>query len=128
MAGAGAPGLSPAEAQHFREHGFIVKRQLLPRAELKPFVDLWWEQRPVREAGLVRGEPATHADPGRHWPEREQQRWGTSSNWMGSDPWPLGRNLGTRSPHNGATAGSSSWKWHALGHSPAFNAATTAHP
>ena len=40
-------GLTPEESAHFREFGFIIKRGLIPQADLQPFIDLWWEQPPV---------------------------------------------------------------------------------
>ena len=125
-------GLTQEEADHFREFGFIIKRGLIPREALQPFVDLWWEQPPVVAAGISREDTSTWVQPGKHWPA--DQRWGTSSNWLGDQPWPgiedprpaatVGARVG-RQPHG---CGGNGWKWHGLGHDPDFVNATSAHP
>jgi hypothetical protein len=69
-----------------RVRQFIVKRGLIPREELQPFIDLWWEQPPVRAAGLSPDDTSGWLEPGTHWPKA--QRWATSKNWLGDQPWP----------------------------------------
>lgn len=130
--GCGQVGLTQEEADHFREFGFIIKRGLIPREALQPFVDLWWEQPPVIAAGISREDTSTWVQPGKRWPA--DQRWATSSNWLGVQPWPgpedarpaatVGARVG-RQPHG---CGGNGWKWHGLGHDPDFVNATSAHP
>ena len=126
--------LTAEEAEHFRQFGYIIKRGLIPREELEPFVDLWWEQPPVTTAQLSRTDKHTWVQPGDRWPNA--QRWGTSDNWLRDRPWPMPedrRPAGTvgagvgRLPH-GTGYGGAGWKWHGLGHDPAFVQATSAHP
>jgi len=154
-----------------RVRQFIVKRGLIPREALQPFIDLWWEQPPVRAAGLSPDGTSGWLEPGTHWPKA--QRWATSKNWLGDQPWPepederpagaenalfgepffrlkslnlprqardkqeqlrkraisagtIGAGVG-RQPH-GCSYGGNGWKWHGLGHDPAFVSATSAHP
>ena len=78
--GADALGLSPEEIAQFRELGYVVKRGLVPEADLAPFLDMWWEQPPVRAAGMTPDNPESWVLPGRHWPR--ENRWGTERNWM----------------------------------------------
>jgi hypothetical protein len=40
--GADKPGLSPAEVQHFKEWGYVIKRGLLRPERLAPFVEQAW--------------------------------------------------------------------------------------
>ena len=91
-------GLTPEEAEHFREFGFIIKRGLIPHEDLQPFVDLWWEQPPVVAAGLSREDKSTWVQPGDRWPA--DQRWSLSPNWLGSQPWP-----GPNDPRPAGTVG-----------------------
>ena len=156
--GADALGLSPEEIAQFRELGYVVKRGLIPEADLAPFLDMWWEQPPVRAAGMTPDNPESWVLPGRHWPR--ENRWGTERNWMMRDePWPgedtelvseqpprppacvnseasaAHTHSNTSSPAVGRlphklTADTSShvWRWHGIGHDEAFVRATSAHP
>ena len=87
VSGCDEVGLSPAEAAHFREFGYIIKRGLIPQEALQPFVDLWWEQPPAVAARLSPADKHSWVQPGRHWPKA--QRWATSRNWLGASPWPV---------------------------------------
>ena len=124
--------LTPEEAAHFREFGFIIKRGLIPKEALQEFIDLWWEQPPVREAQLSPDKPEEWVEPGKHWPKT--QRWECGNTWLGNQPWPMPedeRPAGTvgagvgRQPHG---CGGNGWKWHGLGHDERFVAATSGHP
>ena len=133
--GADKLGLSPAEIEQFRTRGFVVKRGLIPRSEFAPFIDLWWRQPPVTQAGFSPGQRGWSA-PGRHWPD--ENRWGLATNWMGNGDWPapdakrpgatVGERVG-RLPYKLTRDRSNDvWRWHGIGHDPAFVAATSAHP
>ena len=134
--GANTLGLSPEEIAQFKQSGFVIKRGLIPRSEFTPFVELWWQQPPVAEAGVKRNEPSSWVMPGKHWPD--ENRWALASDWMGDGAWPsptderLGADIGERVgrlPHR-LTRGMSSdvWRWHGIGHDEEFVAATSAHP
>ena len=133
--GADQLGLSPAEIEQFRTQGFVVKRGLIPSGTFKPFIDLWWRQPPVTRAGLSRDQRGWSA-PGEHWPK--ENRWGLADNWMGNGAWPapeddrpgatVGERVG-RLPYKLTRDRSNDvWRWHGIGHDPAFVAATSAHP
>ena len=142
--GAERLGLSREEVAQFRDTGFVVKRGLIPDAAIAPFREMWWHQRPVTEAGLVRG--GSMAAPGDHWPAteaeqmKESQKWGLERNWMGgAQPWPSptdairqGANVGDRVgrlPHKLQAGGTNAvWRWHGIGHDPEFVRATSGHP
>lgn len=138
--GADRLGLTREEIEQFRESGYLIKRGLIPEKDLAPFVDLWWQQRPVLEAGIKRDDPGTWIDPGRHWPE--ENRWGLLDNWMGDQPWPSSAITGSqkvgatpgyslvRQPHRLTLnqSGNDVWRWHGIGHDPEFVSATSAHP
>ena len=85
---------------------------------------------------MRRDDPGTWVSPGRHWPH--ENRWGLANNWMGNSPWP-----GPEDDRPGADAGErvgrlpykltrdraeDVWRWHGIGHDPAFVAMTSAHP
>ena len=61
--GAAEP-LTPAEAHFFKHHGYLIKRNLLPKASLDPVLDYVWARAPdcVR-----RDDPATFTDAHRLW-------------------------------------------------------------
>ena len=133
--GAGKLGLSPEEIEQFRTRGFVVKRGLIPRSEFAPFIDLWWRQPPVTRAGFSPDQRGWSA-PGRHWPD--ENRWGLATNWMGYGDWPapdderpgatVGERVG-RLPYKLTRDRSNDvWRWHGIGHDPAFVDATSAHP
>ena len=139
--GASQLGLSRQEIDQFRESGFVIKRGLIPEEALAPLLDLWWQQPPVKVAGLKRDDPGTWIDPSRHWPE--QNRWGLVDNWMGDRSWPehallawpgmKGQQgeLTVRLPHRlfAPVADTNDvWRWHGIGHDPEFVSATSAHP
>ncbi|MDE0193886.1 MAG: phytanoyl-CoA dioxygenase family protein, partial [Gammaproteobacteria bacterium] len=74
--------------------------------------------------------------PGEHWPK--ENRWGLADNWMGGGTWPspederpgatVGERVG-RLPYKLTRDMSNDvWRWHGIGHDPAFVAATSAHP
>jgi hypothetical protein len=96
--------LSPAEAEHFCEFGWVIKRALVPAAALRPFVDQAWAD--VAQAGVHRDEPHTWRDPG--------ERWVPSPNFHGN--------------HLRYFDADSRYWSGALGHDPAFLAATSRHP
>ena len=134
--GAETLGLSPEEAIQFREQGFVIKRGLIDDRTFRPILDLWWLQPPVTEANVVRVDPDSWVAPGDRWPE--ENRWGLAKNWMGRSPWPtpederrgaaVGERVG-RLPHKlTRDLINDVWRWHGIGHDPAFVAATSAHP
>lgn len=136
--GADKLGLTPEEVASFREKGYIIKRGLIPEADLKPFQDFWWEQPPVVEAFVKKEDPGSWIAPGKHWPTPEN-RWGLDKNWMGKHNWPgldqeerpfaaLGERVG-RLPHKLTHDISNDvWRWHGIGHDPGFVNATSNHP
>lgn len=144
--GADRLGLTPEEITHFKEKGYIVKRGLIPMEDLEKagIYDLWWQQPPVVNANMSKDDPSTWVFPGRYWPR--ENRWGTEQNWMGKElPWPgedstpVGDGKAAvdasssaivgRIPHKTtADASSHVWRWHGIGHDPAFVNATSAHP
>ena len=134
--GADRLGLTPEEITQFREKGYVVKRGLIPKETFKPFHDLWWQQPPIRAAKLEPDKPESWVAPGRHWPN--ENRWSLPKNWMGNGVWPspederLGANKGERVgrlPHKlTRDVGNYVWRWHGIGHDPAFVRATSAHP
>lgn len=134
--GSDVVGLSPSEIDQFRRDGYVIKRGLIPKTDLEPFVDLWWKQPPITAAGVVKESTESWIAPGRHWPE--DNRWGLARNWMGGNPWPgsgdlregadVGERVG-RLPHKLTQDLSNDvWRWHGIGHDPAFVNATSAHP
>jgi hypothetical protein len=105
-AGEHTDSLTPDEAAHFREHGWLIKRGLIPQDKLLPFVDQVWDA--VADAGVDRADPATWIDPA------AGDAWPTSVGYHGS-------NLTYFAPD--------SRFWHGtMGADPAFLAATSHHP
>ena len=100
--GADKPGLSPEEIKQFKELGFLVKRGLVPKEDLQPLIDLWWEQFPIREAGMRRDDPSTWVAPGPKWPRQDRE----SSTARGG---------AGRIPHN-VDRKQHYWRWHGIGH------------
>jgi hypothetical protein len=135
--GADRIGLNEDEAAHFRQYGYIIKRGLIPATEFSPFLDLWWQQPPVKAARMSRDDPQSWVSPGRYW--SSENRWGVSDNWLGDEPWP-----GPEDPRPGASVGervgrlpfkltprgvaNDVWRWHGIGHDPEFVNVTSAHP
>ena len=134
--GADRIGLTSAEADQFREQGFVIKRGLVPAGDFAAAMDLWWQQPPVTASGMLRNDPGTWVSPGRLWPD--ENRWGLENNWMGNSPWPgpedersgadVGERVG-RLPYK-LTRGRAEdvWRWHGIGHDPEFVTMTSAHP
>ena len=134
--GADVLGLSDEEIAQFRQSGFVIKRGLIPKESFAPFLDLWWRQPPVVAAKMTPDEPDSWVAPGKHWPE--ENRWSLAHDWMGDGAWPspederpgasVGERVG-RLPHKLTQDISNDvWRWHGIGHDPAFVAATSAHP
>ena len=134
--GADRLGLSAEEIEQFRTQGYVIKRGLIPSADLAPFRELWWKQPPVVRAGVRREDPATWLDPGGRW--TLENRWDLAHDWMGGSPWPspederpgatVGERVGRLAHRLSRDAVNDVWRWHGLGHDPAFVAATSAHP
>lgn len=119
-AGASTVGITPAEAEHMRQFGYVVKRGLIPAAELAPFVELLWRQPPALVAGLSPSKPASWVAPGEQWPA--DNRYGLEAHFQDlSVPWLA------RRPHT-CGRGSNTWKWHGIGHDQMFVDQTSAHP
>jgi hypothetical protein len=129
-----ADRLSPAEAAFFKTNGYIVKRGLIPAADLAPFVDLFWER--CAPPCLDRDQPATWVDP------QERAGWGPPPSFgveieratgasLRRDPTPsaprpeLGSIPGVNRPYP-AGYRHGSIKWTAIGGDQAFNDATSA--
>ena len=134
--GAGVPGLTSEEADQFRKYGFVIKRGLLSPDQFQPFIDLLWQQPPITAAGVKMDNPASWVSPGRQWPT--ENRWALADDWMGEGHWPsleeirpgasVGERVG-RLPHKLTKDISNDvWRWHGIGHDPAFVDATSAHP
>ncbi len=134
--GADRLGLTEEEIAQFRESGYLIKRGLIPRETFASFFDLWWQQPPVTAAGMLRDDPSSWVSPGEHWPA--ENRWALADNWMGRGAWPspedarpgatVGERVG-RLPHKLTTdINNAVWRWHGIGHDPAFVSATSAHP
>ena len=134
--GADKPGLAPAEAEQFREFGFVIKRGLVDAKHFAPLIDFWWQQPPVVSAGVRRDDPATWISPGRNWPAAN--RWGLARDWMGAHPWPgpedaragaeVGERVGRLPYKLTRDVANDVWRWHGIGHDSRFLEATTAHP
>jgi hypothetical protein len=108
---------SPARAllaQHFVQHGFIVKRKLIPAELLTPWLDKLWAAAPP---GVDRADPSTWVEPA--------ERWGPSST-DNHGPFTADGRSTSRDPHH--LTPNSQWRAHVLGHDPEFVAATSAHP
>lgn len=134
--GATELGLSSEEAAQFRTQGFVIKRGLIAREEFSPFLELFWSQPPILQAGAKQDDSTTWIAPGRFWPK--ENRWGLARNWMGDAAWPaagkhrhgaaIGERVG-RLPHKLTQDISNDvWRWHGIGHDPDFVNATSAHP
>ena len=108
-------GLTAAECEFFRQHGFLVKRGLLPQSSLADFVDRLWSVLSEQQPSVVRADRASHVDPQKHWSATE----GPPTTHNGR---PTTRNW----PMTFTSAGD--WNWHALGSDPTWLAATSAHP
>lgn len=129
-------GISPLETAFFKEHGFIVKRGLIPPETLAPFVDLFWTD--VAPPCLDRSDPSTWVDPTQRpgWVPPENLRWAEIERRTGAsirrDPDATGK------PELGSIPGvnrpypagfrNGSIKWTDVGGWPEFNDATSAHP
>jgi hypothetical protein len=136
---AGRMGLTDAEVNFFKENGYIVKRNLISRVELAPFVEMFWQQ--CAPVCLDRGNPATFVDVG---PQRTG--WGPPPEFgleveratgavirRSADESPLGkgRELGSIPNVNRpypAGYRTGSIKWTDIGGWPSFNDVTSAHP
>lgn len=132
--GADQLGLTSEEIEHFRRNGYLIKRGLIPSEIFAPYLDLWWQQPPIRAAKMSPDDSATWISPGRFWPK--DNRWSTARNWMGQDAWPSpeddrpGANVGDpvgRLPHKLTHTANDVWRWHGIGHDPEFVDATTGH-
>eukprot|EP01043_Picozoa_sp_COSAG02_P067937 COSAG02_NODE_11094_length_1794_cov_1.300885_2_plen_269_part_00 len=99
------PDLSTRDIELFKENGYLVKRNLLPQAELQVCLDKFWAAAPE---SIRRDAPESWVDPARH------DDWATET--------PPGYERGE---HN---RGGTRWTAHALGHDEAFLAATARHP
>ena len=99
--------LSPEEIAQFMAQGWLVKRGLVPAAELAPFVDQAWASAVRTAPALARDDPASWIDPAEHW---------TST--QASDGTRVALEL----------SASSEFRDHDIGADPAFLAATSAHP
>lgn len=108
-------GLTVAERDFFQEHGFLVKRGLLPRPALDEYVDTLWSVLSTEQPSVARADRATHVDPHRRWhategPSQTEDGRPTARNW------PM------------TFTGAGDWNWHALGSDPGWLSATSAHP
>ena len=108
-------GMSPAETAFFKEFGYIVKRNLVPREELEPWVDQLWEKAVPRCCD--RSDPSTWIDPQRH-PD-----WGPSAEFA-AEARAVGRV--TRAYPAGYAAGNI--RWAKIGGDPGYVRATSGHP
>ena len=108
-------GLSETEISFFKEHGFLVKRGLIPAADLAPFVEEMWAR--AMPPCVDRNNPATFVDPG------ARPGWGPSEEFAAED-----ERVGRTNRAWPASYGPSSIIWPEIGGHPDFVAATAAHP
>eukprot|EP01047_Picozoa_sp_COSAG01_P093770 COSAG01_NODE_24825_length_765_cov_0.785285_1_plen_187_part_10 len=106
--GAPGPQLTSSDIAHFQAHGYLVKRGLLPKTDLRVCVEAFWRAAASEVPQLLRESAASWVDPDRH------KSWDTGS--------PVGFE---RVDHNRA---GHRWTLHALGTDPHFLAATAHHP
>eukprot|EP01045_Picozoa_sp_COSAG04_P007388 COSAG04_NODE_385_length_15323_cov_3.045586_9_plen_201_part_00 len=101
--------LTPDEIEQFRTQGWIVKRGLIPKEELAPWVETAWNK--VESiAPVSRDDPESWLDPATRWAITQNKN-------------------GERSQSaDGELSANSEWRWHHVGHDEAFLAATSAHP
>jgi hypothetical protein len=115
--GSDQPGLSAAEVAFFKAHGYIVKRRLIPAADLAPFVDQFWNE--IVPPSVDRRDKRTWVDPGAHphWgPNAEQTARKKSAGTAVNRGWPVDYSK------------DSNINWTEVGGQPAFVDATSAHP
>lgn len=108
-------GMSAAETEFFKEFGYIVKRGLVPKEELAPWVDKLWET--VVPSCCDRSDPSTWVDPQRH-PD-----WGPSPE-LAAEARAVGRVM--RAYPAGFEAGNI--RWAKIGGDPEYVRATSGHP
>ena len=113
MPDTGNPLLTAGDASHFKQHGFIVKRGLIPAEVLRPWLDRIWQTPPP---GVSREDPSTWADPGERWPNSTDDH----------GPFTADGRSTSRDPHH--LTPNSQWRAHVLGHDPGFVYATSAYP
>jgi hypothetical protein len=113
----GAPdaALTPAEAAHFRAHGWVLRRKLIPPEQLEPFVERLWAIAPPR---VQRGDPASWVDASERWDNSPPGYHGTMLQYFGAD---------SRSGASRASGGGQWWLGD-IGTDPAFLHATSRHP
>jgi hypothetical protein len=105
--------LTPEEIVQFKEEGWIVKRGLIPKEELTPWVHRSWDKVEGVVPFLDRNNPETWLDPA----ERP-------TGWVNTQNAPGERSQSA----DGELSAVSEWRWHHAGHDPDFLAATSAHP
>ena len=110
LPGAFGVELTAEEIEQWKTQGWIVKRGLIPKEELQPWVDAAWDKVERVAPFLDRGDPETWLDPAERW-ETNQLRNGERSQSA-----------------DGELSATSEWRWHHVGHDAAFLAATSAHP
>eukprot|EP01045_Picozoa_sp_COSAG04_P044385 COSAG04_NODE_15034_length_546_cov_0.930649_1_plen_156_part_10 len=90
--------LTAAEIEQFKTEGWLVKRNLIPRAELAPFRDAAWGKLESVVPFLDRRAPESWQDP--------SDRWEATHN-----------SAGERSvSEDGEFSANSEWRWHHIGH------------
>ena len=60
--------LTPEEIRFFKANGYLIKRNLLPRHTLEPFIDAFWETVEAGTGCVRRGDPESYVDAGERWP------------------------------------------------------------
>ena len=108
-------GLSEAEIAFFKETGFIVKRGLIPEADLAPWVDAMWDK--AIPPCVDRSDPSTYVDPG------DRPGWGPSDEFAAE-----GERVGRTNRAWPASYGPAAVSYTEVGGHPGYVAATTAHP
>ena len=112
---AGRIGLSDREVAFFKRFGFIVKRGLIPKKELAPWVDHMWAD--AIPSCVVRSDPSTWANPER------RPGWGPSPAFAAAE-----MRVGRVNRGWPAAYGQASIRWSDIGWQPGYVAATCAHP
>ena len=120
--GADSHGLTEAEISFFKANGYLVKRKLIPKAALDPFIDEFWSTlENLRGSNFDRNDPTSYADAGSKWDNAATQGSGYGEGARTANGLPTTRELDDFRP-NGVR------KMGGFGKDPMFVAATSAHP
>ena len=108
-------GLSGEEVDFFKQFGYIVKRKLIPEADLTPWRQKFWDT--IVPADIKRDDTDSYVDPQRH------DGWGPSPEVIAES-----KAAGRTNRAYPVSFGSHVVSWTQIGGNPAFVQATCAHP